>query len=611
MVKDGNIFVPVVEGKTYLNKPPLKMWISALVSLILGDTNFAYRFPDAISGFIVTLLAAIVSIILFNSYLAAIVAAFSILGCQTIMLMHGFRSSNQDAMLILLTQLALLAGYFVLTPSSKISSALRTNSSLICGILVGLSMLVKSVGGLIVYIVMGVFYLFSRALKTYPQIDRRLFFNLIIPAILIPSLYLIPQLLFIPNSGKVIIGDEILRRVTVGYHNRNDYLLYFRRMIIDRLTLPPELITLGLFDGFKNFLSKNDWSQLYLICAGMVPIIFYSLIPSRLNWYISPAIPSLAILSGGAIATVLLYLSKNFSQLKSNFQLPMVIRYAVASCVIIWTPVALAMNLTTVGHIISNPQDQLSVDRLTRDFTTMARKYPEVRFYWALFDWLKFERPAIHSLGDDGIYLATNNEIESTLRSSDNFLLAFPVKEVLPIIKTRKPLYYSTIENRGEQVSPIIIFSYLSTSPGPSFKPFHQILDTKSGDLIPASGLALKSERSGTVKLCSQTDRADVAFEGDALMTKLGNSITLRYTLPIDVYKSVTAYLNNHKLGNLPTIRTKESHHSIKFQIPPERFNRWENVVTFKMEFNDTGSANTGKENEMLCIENLTLDMTN
>jgi 4-amino-4-deoxy-L-arabinose transferase-like glycosyltransferase len=57
MIASGNYAIPVLEGHTYLKKPPLFYWLGAASSRLTGSSDeWAYRLPSAIAG-LVTVLA--------------------------------------------------------------------------------------------------------------------------------------------------------------------------------------------------------------------------------------------------------------------------------------------------------------------------------------------------------------------------------------------------------------------------------------------------------------------------------------------------------------------------------------------------------------------------
>ena len=293
MVIDNNWLSPTISGKPYYNKPPFKMWLSALVVKGFGETNFNYRVVDGVSGFLLIIATCFVGYSLFNSILVGIFAGFAIISAHELFFDHGIRLATQDTFVNLLITINI---YFVCR-ILKGDQSLRNYLSI--GILAGIGVLTKSIIGLFPYYILVTAFLYFQIVQGEKRINIKLLLISLAIAIFIPSLYFVPHFIFNSEAIKIAVNNEVYERVTQGYHNQTQFWFYLRKIYAKNSLIPPSLLTLSLLIVIIK--DKLQFTNIILGIWGVLTVIIFSIIPSRLLWYIYPAMPAFAIMVGRAI----------------------------------------------------------------------------------------------------------------------------------------------------------------------------------------------------------------------------------------------------------------------------------------------------------------------
>ena len=303
MHQTGDLWNPKVFGKDYYNKPPFKMWLSLVPTKIFGETNFGYRFLDALAGLLSTLILYVFARAVYQSRTVGLVAAISLITSRAYVFHHGVRSATQDSLVNFLNLLSIIIAWRLIGILRRESSETGQNRkkaliyAVVGGISVGLAVLTKNVVGFIPLALVGAFLLVSGEIKGVWQRGKLPVLLVISIGLLIPALYVVPHCLSDYGLCKVMFGDEVVDRATVGYHNQGQYLFYVKRLLL-RSGPPPELFIPGLMLATGFWLYRRERRYLLPLVWGVLPVVAFSLIPSRLQWYVVPAFPGLAILSG-------------------------------------------------------------------------------------------------------------------------------------------------------------------------------------------------------------------------------------------------------------------------------------------------------------------------
>ncbi len=281
------------------------MWIVAGVLSIFGENNFNYRVVDGICGLLLVtaLFLFIVSIV--NSPSAAAVSSLFLISAPSILLgRHGFRRATQDGALLTLTSLALIAGFYLILRLAKKNYERSHLCAIGIGLIVGCAVLIKSISGFIPLLIIIPFILFLTRYDLKRGIV--LSFLIIIPSVLLPSLYFVPHFLLTRHAYNIAVSRELFQRAVDGFHNQNDFLYYIRSLFSPTLSASPLVppvallpsIFFGAYQSFRSSTFEHKLLYRYLTVWAILPVLLYSMAQSRLLWYIAPAVPAHAALVG-------------------------------------------------------------------------------------------------------------------------------------------------------------------------------------------------------------------------------------------------------------------------------------------------------------------------
>lgn len=310
MQHGGDLWNPTVFGKPYFNKPPLKMWLSLIPVKLFGATNFGFRFIDALAGLLSTLILYIFARTVYQSRVVGFVAALSLVTSRAYIFHHGVRTATQDSLVNFLNLVSMILAWRLISILRRESADTSLNRKKVLvnavagGISVGIAVMTKNIVGFIPLFLIGLFLLMSGELKGVWQRGKLPVALVIGLGMLIPALYIVPHCLSDYGLCKVMFGDEVVDRATVGYHNQREYLFYVKRLLL-RAGPPPELFIPGILLATGFWIYRRERRYLLPLVWGIVPVILFSLVPSRLQWYVAPAFPGLALLSGIAFSIAL------------------------------------------------------------------------------------------------------------------------------------------------------------------------------------------------------------------------------------------------------------------------------------------------------------------
>ena len=299
MAYTGGYFTPKFGGVLYYNKPPFKMWLSVPIVKLFNESNASYRYIDALSGVLISLLVWYITFLIIEAPFFSILSPIILLSSKTFLIGHGVRTAVQDGFLTLLITI-------ILTIYLKYRLILRSDNEklyLVIGALTGVAVLTKWIAGLLPLIIIAafeliLFFVFRDPKKKLPVPSIKKLLILSLATLIPPALYIVPQLFLhyaeILDSFYFNITDRL---IVTGYHNINNTFIYFKNIFLDYRTGSPFLIILGVFmitwNTFKNHEMKMQY--IFIILWGFLPIFLYTVPKSRLPWYILPAYPALAI----------------------------------------------------------------------------------------------------------------------------------------------------------------------------------------------------------------------------------------------------------------------------------------------------------------------------
>ncbi|MBL7662015.1 glycosyltransferase family 39 protein [bacterium] len=332
----GSWLIPTVDGKPYLNKPPLKMWITQIPLNILGESTFSYRVVDAVFGIGTILLTWYAGILIFNSSLVGLIAGCALLGCRYFLLYHCARNAVQDSALTFFITAAMLAGYQAIVLREKKIALLFW---IFHGVFLAAGVLTKSVAGFLPFFLVVGFTLCYRTLwhKWERKTLRRMFEHLALSYFLVGIVlgtYLLALVNALPNALDQMLSNEVVKRFEQGLHNSGDFFFYLKGLFYYSAGPQPVLLALALLTGGYLFLKTRSKQLGFTLFWGIAPLVIYSLMDSRMPWYIVPTFPALALLIGYTVKHLLALISASNSSIEAKFSAHALVSVLVAMLVV-------------------------------------------------------------------------------------------------------------------------------------------------------------------------------------------------------------------------------------------------------------------------------------
>lgn len=290
----------------FFEKPPLKIWLSALVLRLFGESNFTFRVLDAVAGLGVIILACLLSVQLFALRPAVLIPALMILSClEAVTGDHGFRRATLDGLLTLLSAAMMLVCWKI----HSCRQARRENRAafILLGAFAGLAILTKSAGGILPFLCAAL-----SLLALWPARDRKELWRGLAMAALAAALIALPyfawHMLHSQKAARVMLGIEIIQRVWTGFegHHRAEPFFYLHYLFRKSGLVPASFLFLALIWGAWAW--RREAAVRFLLVWLIVPVAGYSIAASRAPWYLLPALPACAVLTGRALekSTILL-----------------------------------------------------------------------------------------------------------------------------------------------------------------------------------------------------------------------------------------------------------------------------------------------------------------
>ncbi len=291
MHRSGDRVTPTLQGRPWLEKPPLFYWLAGAFFSGLGETETAARLPSVLATLVFAGATALFAARLFGS--ATGLHAGFVLGTSLLPFAYG-RAAAMDMLLAAAVTVAIgLLSLRVLGIAGRLAVTVAYG-------LMGLAVLAKGpLGVLLPGLVMAGYVVATREWKWLKQLVPPL-------ALLVLLLVAGPwYLLILRAQGRefvdVFLLGHNLARFTSTVHNHPGPSFYYVPVIL-----------LGLFPwsgllvpALARLRVRSSRADLLLLLWFLLPLVFFSLAGAKLPGYILPALPPLAILMGRAAATLL------------------------------------------------------------------------------------------------------------------------------------------------------------------------------------------------------------------------------------------------------------------------------------------------------------------
>ncbi|MEJ2247816.1 MAG: glycosyltransferase family 39 protein [Acidobacteriota bacterium] len=292
MLSSGDWWNIRFNGGFHFEYPPMFFWLEALSMSVWGVTDFAAKFPAALTG-LLTVIAVYFMAILFkrNDY-------FPVCAAWILMLTQYFLKYSMHAM----TDVP-YAFFFTLAILFYVIGLKRPGFFIPGGVAIACAILTRSILGFIPLTVIAVHSLFTRRYSLFrsPQFLSGLLLSLVLPAIWYFSQLYTHGRPFLDGQFSVVFD-----KVSTGEHKGIlDYLwnlTQYPRLLLKHYWPWLPFMLVGFWVQAKKALRDRDWSASLLVIWILGIIGPLSLAESKILRYIMPVFPAFALLAAVPIS---------------------------------------------------------------------------------------------------------------------------------------------------------------------------------------------------------------------------------------------------------------------------------------------------------------------
>jgi 4-amino-4-deoxy-L-arabinose transferase-like glycosyltransferase len=274
-------------GNLNFEYPPMFIWMEALSMKVFGVTDFAAKFPSALSGLLIIILVFSITRELTEDFWLPILATWVMLFTQY------FLKYSMHAM----TDVP-FAFFFTLAIFCYVKGLKRPLFLALCGLPIGLAILTRSLLGTIVIAIIFAHILCTRNFRLLRSVHllAGLLIACLLPAIWFYSQYKLHGSEFLTAHLSFFSGKLLPpKSPDVWKIIRN--LMHYPRMLF-KLYLPWfPLMIIGLYLQVKAMIRDKDRLATLLVVWVVLVIFSFSMAEAKILRYIMPAFPAFSILS--------------------------------------------------------------------------------------------------------------------------------------------------------------------------------------------------------------------------------------------------------------------------------------------------------------------------
>jgi 4-amino-4-deoxy-L-arabinose transferase-like glycosyltransferase len=287
MVREGHWFVPRVQGKVILTKPPLLFWAIALLSrLYRGEvTEFTGILPVALSASAGVIALFFLGEQLFHRRLAFLAALILATTPQYFWVATQFRVDMPLTLCIMLSFWAFYRGYRF--PET------HKNAFLLFFLFLALGTSVKGPLGVIVPLLPIICYLWWTKELYILQTMRPLRGLLLYALLLLP--WLLPALLQHEIDYRTLVFQQTVVRYVDSWDTEAPFYFYVPSLLVNLLPWTPFLFV-GILLGFHARTAEQKKPFMLLLLWFVTNFLFFSLSSGKRDRYILPLYPATALL---------------------------------------------------------------------------------------------------------------------------------------------------------------------------------------------------------------------------------------------------------------------------------------------------------------------------
>ena len=301
IVRSGHWFRLTLGGDAWVDKPPLVIWAMAFFYKLFGVHEFSARFFSALCGLGTVLVTYFFGRELLNRW-AAWIGALVLLSSS-----HFFRFARFGMTDTPLTFFILLSFYFFW------KGRLKNRYLIFSGIALGLAVMTKGLAAFVAFPIIWFFCWFSDELDV---LSRSPYWIGVMIAVAIALPWNIYEMVVNRDAfvSEVLWKHLFLRSFTVLDGHAGSPYFYIRT----RVNKYHPWILVGIFSGplfvFKAWRERSPESILLSVWIFSV-LGIYTLVRTKLAWYILPLYPALSLTVGYVVAKIFPESQKNFMRL--------------------------------------------------------------------------------------------------------------------------------------------------------------------------------------------------------------------------------------------------------------------------------------------------------
>ncbi|MHC1777142.1 MAG: ArnT family glycosyltransferase [Lentimicrobium sp.] len=311
MAGNGNLLVPHFEGipDMWNTKPPLMIWLQLLFLKLAGNQELSFRLPSAIAGFLTASLIMLIFYRHIKDYWTGLMAVLVLITANGFIGDHVARTGDYDALLTLFTTFYAIS-FFLFSETGK----QKYLHLFFAGII--LAIFTKSVQGLLFLPAIAIYVLISGDLLKLLR-NRWLYIDLTVVVAIVAAYYLLRESAN-PGYLKAVFTNELGGRyLSTTENHRHEFTWYLNLLMTSQFAFWFLFVPAGWFTGF--FLNAGILKRL-TVFSGIL-LLFYLLIISlagtKLEWYVAPMYPFLALLAALVISRIFSLLSERDFSVKS------------------------------------------------------------------------------------------------------------------------------------------------------------------------------------------------------------------------------------------------------------------------------------------------------
>ncbi|HEX8649982.1 MAG TPA: glycosyltransferase family 39 protein [Pyrinomonadaceae bacterium] len=267
----------------WFEKPPLFVWVTAILYRFLGVNEYGARAASALSGVALVVLTYLIAKRAYDQrvgWLAAVILLTSYY------FLSFSRFGTMEVMLSLFIYLTLY-GYLRLKEGDEKWWYLIWTSC-------ALALMAKGAGGLIAPAVLWLALFFDKRFARTIQ-SRHFWQAFLLAALLVAPWHILMYIRYERAFIGEYIGYHVIARTTQTLEGHPTTHLYYLAKLIDGFFPWCLLAPFAVASGVREILKGKSRSLIFLLVSALV-FGLYTLIPTRRPWYIVPLFPALAVL---------------------------------------------------------------------------------------------------------------------------------------------------------------------------------------------------------------------------------------------------------------------------------------------------------------------------